>query len=204
MIITKKHIAEQVRRRLSNMDIARDEQIDNRDIYLRADQVTNELSRLHMLPNMVKDVDNMFANEFFIVTMTLPVTDDEKGSYATFPGKYNAIEMVTPENNPRNQFIPIKQRDLAIYGNNHALRLEGKVGFYVDGRTIRFRCTDLALDTPNVMVRAAIADSSSLDDDAPYPIPPFLEKTLIDEIVVFFIEPQIPEDEVNDSSNVRQ
>lgn len=215
---TKWSYAESVINELQNDYAGRDIKVDPREVLLRLDALVNQRARNGYIENW-KMGHGATVDEQFVTTWEWQtITDPANGlpSFFTIPANYvnlprnGGIEQIYFENsfsgNKTRYFDPViitSFRDLAMYRNNMASNMEGRVFGYPKGRTFYFSKGNIARDYgSNVGVRLAIRDSSAIGDNDPYPIPADIEQAVIGELVQWFRERRSqPTDTIKDAND---
>jgi hypothetical protein len=194
---TKKTLANQIARLLETYDITRSRKFDYRDIMSYMDTVANALAKQNYFENWKLD-NKAVDSQFTVFWREVPVYYDNlrKEAYSILPAKYVAL----PENNGisfigtnNEAFVPVPSNFKYMYANNPASGLLGQTGYYIDNdQDLKAFYTKnlVQAGATNVMMRLVIADSSVIDEDAPYPLPPDMENQLIKEVIALFIPQQ--------------
>lgn len=214
---TKWSYAESVIAELQNDYPGRDIKIDPREVLLRLDAQVNQLAKQGYLDNWKMghgaSVDEQFITTWEGIVITDPA--NKMPSSFTIPANYVAlprnggIEQVYFDNlftgNKTRYYDPIiikSFREVAMYRNNMAGNLEGRLSGYPKGRTFIFDRGGVGAKYGNVGIRLAIRDSSAIGDSDPYPIPADIEQQVIAELVDWFRDRRKqPTDTIKDAND---
>jgi len=215
--MTKWGYAEQIINELQNDYQGRDLKIDPREVILRLDSAINARARAGYLENWKMGHGANVDEQFITTWENLTVTDPANGlpSYFTIPANYvnlprnGGIEQIyflnSYSGNKTRYFDPIiikSMRDVAMYRNNMAGGLEGRISGYPKGRTFYFDRGNVFTKYGNACIRLAIKDSSAIGDDDPYPIAADIEQDVIAECVQWFRERRAqPTDVIKDAND---
>jgi hypothetical protein len=191
---TKKYLANQIIRLIQQYDIDRTIVYTYGDILAYMDSITNELARASFFENWKADSKSV-DSQFTVYFRNVPVyyDNERKEAYSLLPAKYVSL----PEGagvdfigTNKEQFLPVPRNFNAMYGNNPAFGLLGQTGYYTDNDQdlkVFYTKNLVQAGATNVNMRLVIADSSVIDEEAIYPIPPEFEQTLISRVLQLFI-----------------
>jgi len=191
---TKKFLANQIIRLIQQYDIDRNIEYTYGDIFAYMDSIVNELARASFFENWKLD-NKTVDSQFTVFFRDIPVYYDNSRneSYSLLPTKYNSLAEgagIDFIGTNKEQFLPVPRNFNAMYSNNPAYNLLGQTGYYTDNDQdlkVFFTRNLVQAGAANVNMRLVIADSSVIDDEAIYPIPPEYEQTVINRVLALFI-----------------
>lgn len=203
MATTKATIAEQAMRILSGGHLKPDRNIDIREVMMYLDELRDEAAKLSFystLKNGMYEIDAEYLSYFPNVAVAHDNVKDV--DYITLPAsrislpKDMGLYLITPMQNQAGAFIPIAQGQQWMYKNTATIKNETNTFYYPVGNIVNFINLDPAVSEVLVTM---LASSKSLSQDATFPIPPDMEKAMVDALVErFAAQKQIPHDEVED------
>jgi hypothetical protein len=113
-------------------------------------------------------------------------------AYVTLPAIPLTLPMdmgiwsVTPNSGAMTPYIPIPAQDMLVFQGTNLGYLEGKIGYYVQGKRIYFT-KDITVtangSVSGVTVNLLVSDFSQLTDNEMLPISPEVESTIIDDVL---------------------
>lgn len=195
MATTKYILAEQIQRlyaRFLDKNNPSDV-IDIREVKLLVNQSINKVLKLQVADSFKAGmIDVPKCN---LLEYTCAVSQDESGnsrSYITLPSIPITLPMdmgiwsITPTSGAMTPYIPIPAQDVLVFQGANLSYLEGKVGYYLQGKKVYFT-KDLTLTVngsiSSVVVNLLVSDLTQLSDTDMLPISPEVESTIIDDVL---------------------
>ena len=208
---TKRQIAQSIQAYLSNWDIQADQQVDIRDVYVELDRVTNKYARLGLFQNMQLGDKNVGASYMTTFTVKMILDASEQLCYSKLPSRYinlphdKGIDAVWPKLDRSKTLKRVPRGFLSSFRNSPTAQLQGKAGYWVEGDRLYYTRRYDGTAEIEMCIRLVIADASAIDEDAIYPIDPGMEKTIIDEVIAYFLpNEQMAQDTVADNRKTDQ
>lgn len=209
---TKRQIGQYVQEYLSRWSINADQPVDIRDVYAELDRVTNKYARLGLFQNMTLGDRNVQDN--YLTTFTgVPIgfDKDQEICYSVLPAKFIAlphgrgIDAVFPEGGRDRELYPLPRHFRSSFRFSPASVLSGNNGFWCEGEKIYYTKKYDVSGVEKMVIRLVIASAASIDEDAPYPIDPGMESTVLDEVIAHFLgSERKPQDKVADNRQTDQ
>lgn len=139
----------------------------------------------------------------------LDVIDDESmgDCYAVLPSTVmdlphgQGITLVAPSGQPKGAFIPVPNTFGSMYYDLDSSCLQGRVGFYQDGKKIRFENMPQNKKPKKVMVRL-VAPADTLADDDSIDIPADMQLEVLRGVLEIYGVYQ-KQDEINDQVDIK-
>jgi hypothetical protein len=204
---TKRQLAQTVQEYLANWDISNEQAVDIRDVYVVLDRVTNKYAKLGLLENMSygdRNTPDSYLTTFKNVPFGLDTNQDI--CYSILPARYinlpngRGIDAIFPTGSRGDSLYPLPRHFLGAFKYSNGKKLSGNDGYWVEGQTVYYTKKYDVSGVVKMVMRLVIADSSSIDEDATYPIDAGMEKTILDEVIAFFMPNQIrAQDKVSDN-----
>lgn len=209
---TKRQIAQSVLGYLSNWDIQADQAVDIREVYIVLDRVSNKYAKLGLFENMQSGDKNVGAS-YLTTFPQVPIVYDpvQMLCYSVLPSRYlnlpfgKGIDAVWPSSERSATLKPVPRGFLSSFRNSPTKQLQGNDGYWVEGNLMYYTKRYDGSGVVDVFIRLVISDSSAIDEDATYPIDPAMEKTIIDEVIAYFMPNEMrPQDTVADNRRTDQ
>lgn len=192
--MTKKILAEQIQRLYSRFidkenpsDI-----IDTREIILFIEQSLNKVLKLQVAESFKAGMIDVPKCNLIEYTAAVTADSGNNRAYITLP----VIPLTLPMNmgiwsiaaatGAMNPYIPIPAQDVLVFQGANLSYLEGKIGYYVQGRRVYFtkNITLTANGTvTSVIVNLLTMDLSQFGDNDLLPISPEVESTIIADVL---------------------
>jgi hypothetical protein len=212
---SKINIAQDILNQLSNDKLNIDFRIDEREVFLKMDEVVNNMARKSFLENW--QLSSAYLDELFISTWdgdnAIDVVDaEDQPSHLVLPAHWvdlprNAgIQEIYPleRGEYMQSVVIISHGDLRMYQNNPAGNMQGRLFGYPKGNLFIFGEENVGGKFGEKFgVRLAVRDSSFIAANAPYPVPSDKLLELKTRLVIWFRERlAIGSDKVRDSNTV--
>lgn len=194
MATTKYILAEQIQRlyaRFLDKNNPSDV-IDIREVKLLVNQSVNKVLKLQVADSFKAGmVDVPKCN---LVEYTCTVTDETANnrSYITLPVIPLTLPMdmgiwsIAAATGAMTPYIPIPAQDVLVFQGANLSYLEGKVGYYLQGKKVYFT-KNITLtangSVTSVIVNLLVSDFSQLSDTDMLPISPEVESAIIDDVL---------------------
>jgi hypothetical protein len=192
---TKQILSEQIQRlyaRFLDKDNPSDV-IDIREIKLLVNQSINKVLKLQVAESFKAGMIDVPKCNLMQYSNAAVVQDSANSrAYVTLPAIPLTLPMdmgiwsVTPNSGAMTPYIPIPAQDMLVFQGTNLGYLEGKVGYYVQGKRIYFT-KDITLvangSVSGVTVNLLVSDFSQLTDNEMLPISPEVESTIIDDVL---------------------
>jgi len=192
---TKQILSEQIQRlyaRFLDKDNPSDV-IDIREIKLLVNQSINKVLKLQIAESFKAGMIDVPKCNLMQYSNAAVVQDSANSrAYVTLPAIPLTLPMdmgiwsVTPNSGAMTPYIPIPAQDMLVFQGTNLGYLEGKVGYYVQGKRIYFT-KDITLvangSVSGVTVNLLVSDFSQLTDNEMLPISPEVESTIIDDVL---------------------
>lgn len=194
MATTKYILAEQIQRlyaRFLDKNNPSDV-IDIREVKLLVNQSVNKVLKLQVADSFKAGmVDVPKCN---LVEYTCTVTDETANnrSYITLPVIPLTLPMdmgiwsIAAATGAMTPYIPIPAQDVLVFQGANLSYLEGKIGYYLQGKKVYFT-KNITLtangSVTSVIVNLLVSDFSQLSDTDMLPISPEVESAIIDDVL---------------------
>jgi len=204
---TLARIAEQVERRISGGDFQTTHPVDKREIILLIRQTTNFFIRQNLFEN-IKVGENSINGQYLSTFKNVEVKKDTDTdlTFSALPAKYlelphdkGLFQISSMKNQFDDVFIPIRAGAAGLFNNSPAGKLEKRIGFWPEGDRVYFTQDLLKKKLNKILIKLVIDSPEDVDINDPYPIPPNLEKMIIDEVLDVMM-PRARQDKVNDAN----
>ena len=195
MATTKYILAEQIQRlyaRYLDKNNPSDE-IDIREIKLLVYQSINKVLKLQVAESFkagLVDVPKCNLIEYTVSTVIADTPNNR--SYITLPVIPLTLPMdmgiwsITPLSGAMTPYIPIPAQDVLVFQGANLSYLEGKIGYYLQGKRVYFTkdITSAANGSvSSVLVNLVVSDLSKFTDTDMLPISPEVESAIIDDVL---------------------
>lgn len=192
---TKQILSEQIQRlyaRFLDKDNPSDV-IDIREVKLLVNQSLNKVLKLQVAESFKAGMIDVPKCNLMQYSNAAVVQDSANSrAYVTLPAIPLTLPMdmgiwsVTPNSGAMTPYIPIPAQDMLVFQGTNLSYLEGKIGYYVQGKRIYFT-KDITLvangSVSGVTVNLLVSDFSQLTDNEMLPISPEVESTIIDDVL---------------------
>jgi len=192
--MTKKILAEQIQRlyaRFIDKENPSDI-IDTREIILFIEQSLNKVLKLQVAESFKAGMIDVPKCNLIEYTAAVTADSGNNRAYITLP----VIPLTLPMNmgiwsiaaatGAMNPYIPIPAQDVLVFQGANLSYLEGRIGYYVQGRRVYFtkNITLTANGTvTSVIVNLLTMDLSQFGDNDLLPISPEVESTIIADVL---------------------
>lgn len=167
--------------------------IDIREVKLLVNQSLNKVLKLQVAESFKAGMIDVPKCNLMQYSNAAVVQDSANSrAYVTLPAIPLTLPMdmgiwsVTPNSGAMTPYIPIPAQDMLVFQGTNLGYLEGKVGYYVQGKRIYFT-KDITLvangSVSGVTVNLLVSDFSQLTDNEMLPISPEVESTIIDDVL---------------------
>lgn len=205
---TKARIAEQVQRiyaRYVDKDNPSDV-IDIREVRLLVEQAINAVLKLQVAESFKAGmIDVPKCN---IISYSCPVTSDPSNNraYITLPAIPLTLPMdmgvwsIHPSDGAVTPYIPLPSQDVIVFQGTNLSYLEGKVGYYVQGKRVYFtkNITLQANGSINsVVCNLLVMDFTQFADNDMLPISPEVEQDIIQNVLQSISNGRVSQAELN-------
>lgn len=213
---TKQILSEQIQRlyaRFLDKDNPSDV-IDIREIKLLVNQSINKVLKLQVAESFKAGMIDVPKCNLMQYSNAAVVQDSANSrAYVTLPAIPLTLPMdmgiwsVTPNSGAMTPYIPIPAQDMLVFQGTNLGYLEGKVGYYVQGKRIYFT-KDITLvangSVSGVTVNLLVSDFSQLTDNEMLPISPEVESTIIDDVLQTISNGRISQAEIASQQQQQQ
>lgn len=194
MATTKYILAEQIQRlyaRFLDKDNPSDV-IDIREVKLLVNQSLNKVLKLQVAESFKAGLVDVPKCNLIEYTCTVTADSGNNRAYITLPAIPLTLPMdmgiwsIAPLTGAMTPYIPIPSQDVLVFQGANLSYLEGKVGYYLQGKKVYFtkNITLTANGSVNsVIVNLLVSDFSQLLDTDMLPISPEVESTIIDDVL---------------------
>jgi hypothetical protein len=192
--MTKKILAEQIQRLYSRFidkenpsDI-----IDTREIILLVGQSLNKVLKLQVAESFKAGMIDVPKCNLIEYTTAVTADSGNNRAYITLPVIPLTLPMdmgiwsIAAATGAMNPYIPIPAQDVLVFQGANLSYLEGKIGYYVQGKRVYFtkNITLTANGTvTSVVVNLLTMDLSQFGDNDLLPISPEVESTIIADVL---------------------
>jgi hypothetical protein len=198
---TKKQIAEQAMRILSGGHLKPDRTLDIRELMLHLDQLRDKAVQDYIYNSVNRGdyhVDDSFLSFYESLSVETPGANGL--AYVDLPAEPIAlpngmgIYQVSPVDDMEQVFIVCSPGQMAIYASSDALEQDGKTFCWAVDQKLY-----LKNNSESAVTILMVASSKDIAETATYPVPPDMEKSLLQELVQMFgVMQQLPHDEAED------
>jgi hypothetical protein len=192
--MTKKILAEQIQRlyaRFIDKENPSDI-IDTREIILLVGQSLNKVLKLQVAESFKAGMIDVPKCNLIEYTAAVTADSGNNRAYITLPVIPLTLPMdmgiwsIAAATGAMNPYIPIPAQDVLVFQGANLSYLEGKVGYYVQGKRVYFtkNITLTANGTvTSVVVNLLTMDLSQFGDNDLLPISPEVESTIIADVL---------------------
>jgi hypothetical protein len=193
--MTKTILAEQIQRlyaRFLDKDNPSDV-IDLREVILLINQSINKVLKLQVAESFkagMVDVPKCNLIEYTVSTVTQDTGNNR--AYITLPVIPLTLPMdmgiwsIAAATGAMTPYIPIPAQDVLVFQGANLSYLEGKIGYYLQGKRVYFT-KNITLtangSVSSVVVNLLVSDLSLLSDTDMLPISPEVESAIIDDVL---------------------
>ena len=194
MATTKNILAEQIQRlyaRFLDKNNPSDV-IDIREVKLLVAQSLNKVLKLQVAESFKAGLVDVPKCNLLEYTCAVTADSGNNRSYITLPAIPLTLPMdmgiwsITPLTGAMTPYIPIPAQDVLVFQGANLSYLEGKVGYYIQGKKVYFT-KNITLtangSVSSVIVNLLVADFSQLSDTDMLPISPEVESVIIDDVL---------------------
>jgi hypothetical protein len=191
---TKNILAEQIQRlyaRFLDKDNPSDV-IDLREVKLLINQSINKVLKLQVADSFKAGMVDVPKCNLIEYTCTVTAETNNNRSYITLPAIPLTLPMdmgiwsIAAANGAMTPYIPIPAQDVLVFQGANLSYLEGKIGYYLQGKKVYFtkNITLTANGTvTSVIVNLLVSDFGVITDTEVLPISPEVESAIIDDVL---------------------
>lgn len=192
--MTKKILAEQIQRlyaRFLDKDNPSDV-IDTREILLLINQSINKILKLQVAESFKAGMVDVPKCNLIEYTCAVTAETGNNRAYITLPAIPLTLPMdmgiwsIAAATGAMTPYIPIPAQDVLVFQGANLSYLEGKVGYYLQGKKVYFtkNITLTANGTvTSVVVNLLTMDFGQFGDNDMLPISPEVESAIIDDVL---------------------
>ena len=192
--MTKAIIAEQIQRiyaRFIDKENLSDV-IDTREINLLVNQSINKVLKLQVADSFKAGLVDVPKCNLLEYTCAVTADAGNNRSYITLPAIPLTLPMdmgiwsIAATTGAMTPYIPIPAQDVLVFQGANLSYLEGKIGYYLQGKRVYFtkNITLTANGTvTSVVVNLLVMDFSQIGDNDVLPISPEVESAIIDDVL---------------------
>ena len=167
--------------------------IDIREVKLLVNQSINKVLKLQVAESFkagLVDVPKCNLIEYTVSTVIADTPNNR--SYITLPVIPLTLPMdmgiwsITPLSGAMTPYIPIPAQDVLVFQGANLSYLEGKIGYYLQGKRVYFTkdITSAANGSvSSVLVNLVVSDLSKFTDTDMLPISPEVESAIIEDVL---------------------
>ncbi len=194
MATTKNILAEQIQRlyaRFLDKNNPSDV-IDIREVKLLVAQSLNKVLKLQVAESFKAGLVDVPKCNLLEYTCAVTADSGNNRAYITLPAIPLTLPMdmgiwsITPLTGAMTPYIHIPAQDVLVFQGANLSYLEGKVGYYIQGKKVYFT-KNITLtangSVSSVIVNLLVADFSQLSDTDMLPISPEVESVIIDDVL---------------------
>jgi hypothetical protein len=192
--MTKTILAEQIQRlyaRFLDKDNPSDE-IDLREVLLLINQSINKVLKLQVADSFKAGMIDVPKCNLIEYTCAVTADTGNNRAYITLPAVPLTLPMdmgiwsIAPATGAMTPYIPIPAQDVLVFQGANLSYLEGKAGYYLQGKKVYF--TKNITTTPNGTVTSVIVNLLTMDfgqfgDNDMLPISPEVESAIIADVL---------------------
>lgn len=192
--MTKAIIAEQIQRiyaRFIDKENLSDV-IDTREINLLMNQSINKVLKLQVADSFKAGLVDVPKCNLLEYTCAVTADAGNNRSYITLPAIPLTLPMdmgiwsIAATTGAMTPYIPIPAQDVLVFQGANLSYLEGKIGYYLQGKKVYFtKNITLAANgtVTSVVVNLLVMDFSQIGDNDVLPISPEVESAVIDDVL---------------------
>lgn len=193
-MITKNVLSEQIQRiyaRFIDKENLSDV-IDTREINLIMNQSINKVLKLQVADSFKAGLVDVPKCNLLEYTCAVTADAGNNRSYITLPAIPLTLPMdmgiwsIAAATGAMTPYIPIPAQDVLVFQGVNLSYLEGKVGYYLQGKRVYFtKNITLAANgtVTSVVVNLLVMDFSQIGDNDVLPISPEVESAIIDDVL---------------------
>jgi len=193
-MITKNILSEQIQRiyaRFIDKENLSDV-IDTREINLIMNQSINKVLKLQVADSFKAGLVDVPKCNLLEYTCAVTADAGNNRSYITLPAIPLTLPMdmgiwsIAAATGAMTPYIPIPAQDVLVFQGANLSYLEGKIGYYLQGKRVYFtkNITLTANGTvTSVVVNLLVMDFSQIGDNDVLPISPEVESAIIDDVL---------------------
>lgn len=193
-MITKNVLSEQIQRiyaRFIDKENLSDV-IDTREINLIMNQSINKVLKLQVADSFKAGLVDVPKCNLLEYTCAVTADAGNNRSYITLPAIPLTLPMdmgiwsIAAATGAMTPYIPIPAQDVLVFQGANLSYLEGKIGYYLQGKRVYFtkNITLTANGTvTSVVVNLLVMDFSQIGDNDVLPISPEVESAIIDDVL---------------------
>ena len=166
--------------------------IDTREINLLMNQSINKVLKLQVADSFKAGMVDVPKCNLLEYTCAVTVDAGNNRSYITLPAIPLTLPMdmgiwsIAAATGAMTPYIPIPSQDVLVFQGANLSYLEGKTGYYVQGKKVYFtKNITLAANgtVTSVVVNLLVSDFSQIGDNDVLPISPEVESTIIEDVL---------------------
>jgi hypothetical protein len=166
--------------------------IDIREVKLLVNQSVNKVLKLQVAELFKAGLVDVPKCNLLEYTCAVTAESGNNRSYITLPAIPLTLPMdmgiwsIAAATGAMTPYIPIPSQDVLVFQGANLSYLEGKIGYYLQGKKVYFtkNITLTANGTvTSVVVNLLVSDFSQLSDTDMLPISPEVESTIIDDVL---------------------
>ena len=166
--------------------------IDTREINLIMNQSINKVLKLQVADSFKAGLVDVPKCNLLEYTCAVTADAGNNRSYITLPAIPLTLPMdmgiwsIAPATGAMTPYIPIPAQDVLVFQGANLSYLEGKIGYYLQGKRVYFtkNITLTANGTvTSVVVNLLVMDFSQIGDNDVLPISPEVESAIIDDVL---------------------
>jgi hypothetical protein len=166
--------------------------IDTREINLLMNQSINKVLKLQIADSFKAGMVDVPKCNLLEYTCAVTADAGNNRAYITLPAIPLTLPMdmgiwsIAAATGAMTPYIPIPAQDVLVFQGANLSYLEGKTGYYVQGKRVYFtkNITLVANGTvTSVVVNLLVSDFSQIGDNDVLPISPEVESTIIEDVL---------------------
>lgn len=194
MATTKYILAEQIQRNYARFLDKNNpsDVIDIREVKLLVNQSINKILKLQVADSFKAGLVDVPKCNLLEYTCTVTADTGNNRSYITLPAIPLTLPMdmgiwsIAASSGAMTPYIPIPSQDVLVFQGANLSYLEGKIGYYLQGKKVYFT-KDITLvangSVTSVIVNLLVSDFSQLSDTDVLPISPEIESAVMDDVL---------------------
>ena len=166
--------------------------IDTREINLLVNQSINKVLKLQVADSFKAGLVDVPKCNLLEYTCAVTADAGNNRSYITLPAIPLTLPMdmgiwsIAAATGAMTPYIPIPAQDVLVFQGANLSYLEGKIGYYLQGKKVYFtKNITLAANgtVTSVVVNLLVMDFSQIGDNDVLPISPEVESAIIDDVL---------------------
>jgi hypothetical protein len=166
--------------------------VDTREINLLMNQSINKVLKLQVADSFKAGLVDVPKCNLLEYTCAVTADAGNNRSYITLPAIPLTLPMdmgiwsIAAATGAMTPYIPIPAQDVLVFQGANLSYLEGKIGYYLQGKRVYFtkNITLTANGTvTSVVVNLLVMDFSQIGDNDVFPISPEVESAIIDDVL---------------------